>query len=156
HSVNSNFVAAILVFPGVAAVGLGSTRTLAGWWRLACVVPIALALFLTGSRGGGIAFAGGLVLIACLRRPVGLRVLVLAAGLAILLPIVVPRGMADKMWSRYSTAEDDRLSGRMDIWRVAIAMAGDRPIEGASFGAFSDTFYQYMLTTDVDPNFARA
>src|SRR5262249_48828504 len=35
-------------------------------------------------------------------------------------------------------------------------MAGDRPIEGASFGAFSDTFYQYMLTTDVDPNFARA
>jgi O-antigen ligase len=60
------------------------------------------------------------------------------------------------MWSRYSNAEQDRLSGRMDIWRVALAMAGDRPIEGASFGAFSDTFYRYMLTADVDPYFARA
>jgi O-antigen ligase len=156
RSVNPNFVAGILVFPGVAAVGLGSTRNAWGWWRLVCVVPIALAIFLTGSRGGGIAFAGGLVLIGLLRRRVGVGVLALAVGIAALLPVVVPQATADRMWSRYANVEQDRLSGRMDIWRVAVAMAGDRPIEGASFGAFSDTFYRYMLTADVDPYFARA
>jgi O-antigen ligase len=156
HTVNPNFVAGILVFPAVAAVGLGSTRSAWGWWRLVCVVPIALALFLTGSRGGGIAFAGGLVLIALLRRRVGFGVAALAIGIAVLLPVVVPQVTADRMWSRYSNVEQDRLSGRMDIWRVALAMAGDRPIEGAAFGAFSDTFYRYMLTADVDPYFARA
>jgi O-antigen ligase len=156
RSVNPNFVAGILVFPAVAAVGLGTTRGPWGWWRLACVIPIALALFLTGSRGGGIALAGGVVLIGALRRRVGFAAVALAVGLVVLLPFVVPQATADRMWSRYSNAEQDRLSGRMDIWRVAFAMAGDRPIEGASFGAFSEEFYRYMLTADVDPYFARA
>jgi O-antigen ligase len=156
RSVNPNFVAAILVFPAVAAVGIGATRSPWGWWRLACVVPIGLALFLTGSRGGGIAFVGGLVLIAALRRRVGVGVVMIGVGLVALLPVVVPEVTADRMLARYSNAEQDRLSGRMDIWRVAIAMAGDRPLEGAAFGAFSDTFYRYMLTSDVDPRFARA
>src|SRR5262249_45638404 len=55
-----------------------------------------------------------------------------------------------------SAAEQDRLSGRMDIWRVAMAMVEDHPIRGTSLGGFPDAFYQYMLTTPVDPYFARA
>jgi O-antigen ligase len=154
HTENPNYVAAVLVFPAVAAIGLGMTRGVLGWWRLACVVPIAIATFLTGSRGGGIALVGGSVLIAALHRRMGIGVAALALGLVVLLPRVVPESTAEKLWSRYSSAEEDRLSGRLDIWRVGMAMAEDRPIAGGSFGSFSDSFYRYMLTAGVDPYFA--
>lgn len=156
HTENPNYVAAVLVFPAVAAIGLGTTRGVLGWWRLACVVPIAIALFLTGSRGGGVALVGGIALIAAMHRRMGIGVAALALGLAVLLPRVVPETTADRLWSRYSTAEEDRLSGRMDIWRVGMAMAADSPVVGASFGSFSDSFYRYMLTAGVDPYFAHA
>jgi O-antigen ligase len=156
ESVNPNYLAATLVFPAVAAVGLGAARMSAGWWRLAAVVPIALALFLTGSRGGGIAFLGGVVVIGALRRRVGLGVAAGALALAVLLPVLVPQTTVDRLLNRYSAAEQDRLSGRMDIWRVAMAMVEDHPLQGTALGGFPDAFYQYMLTTPVDPYFARA
>ena len=153
---NSNYLAATLVFPAIAAMGLGTRRGAWGWWRLAAVVPITLALFLTGSRGGGVAFVGGLLLLGALRRGryVGLAAAVIA--LSILLPVVVPQATADRLWSRYTTAEQDRLSGRIDIWRVGLAMAKDNPVQGTGYGGFSDAFYQYMLVTPIDPYFARA
>jgi O-antigen ligase len=51
-------------------------------------------------------------------------------------------------------AEDDRLSGRLDIWRVGLAMVADRPLQGTGFAGFRDAFYEYMLETPVDPKFA--
>ena len=154
---NSNYLAATLVFPAIAAVGLGArVGTAWGWLRLAAVVPIALALFLTGSRGGGVAFVGGLLLIGALRRGRHVGLVVAAIVLAVLLPVVVPQSTADRLWSRYTTAEQDRLSGRVDIWRVALAMAKDNPVQGTGYGGFSDAFYHYMLLTPVDPYFARA
>src|SRR5262249_14201518 len=146
ESVNANFLAAILVFPAVAAVGLGSTRTPWGWWRLAAVVPIAIALFLTGSRGGGGAFLGGLLLIGALRRRVGVAVIAPRIGLAALPRVGVPQATVDRLLSGYWAAEQDRLSGRMDIWRVAMAMVRDHPLQGMAFGEFSSSFYHYMLT----------
>jgi O-antigen ligase len=156
RSVNPNYLAGLLVFPAVAAFGLGISKGVLGWWRLAAVVPIAVALFLTGSRGGGIAFVGGILLIAALRRRIGVGVVVAAIGAILLLPYVAPQATVDRLIARYSTAEEDGMSGRMDVWRVAFAMAQDRPLEGTSYGAFSDSFYRYMLTTSVDPRFARA
>ena len=96
---------------------------------------------------------GGLLLVAALRRRVGVRLAVGAVGLAVLLPVVVPQATMDRLTSRYSAAEEDRLSGRMDIWRVAVAMAEDRPLQGQAYGGFPDAFYHYMLTADVDPYF---
>jgi len=155
ETVNANYVAATLVFPAVAAVALGSAGGAWGWWRFAAVAPIAIALFLTGSRGGAVALIGGLLVVAAVRRRVGVRLAIGGVLLATVLPLMVPQATMDKLTSRYSAAEEDRLSGRMDIWRVAMAMVEDRPLQGQAYGGFADAFYQYMLTAKVDPEFGR-
>jgi O-antigen ligase len=155
-TLDPNFLAATLALPAVAAIGVGTARGTWGWWRLAAVLPIALALFLTGSRGAGVAAVGGVLVVGALRRRVGLGVVALGVALTVLLPMMVPDAVVDKLLNRYSTAEDDRLSGRMDIWRVALVMAEDKPLQGTGYGGFSDAFYRYMLTAPVDPHFARA
>lgn len=155
-SIDPNFLAATLVFPAVAAIGVGTTAGAWGWWRLAAMVPIVLAVFLTGSRGGGVALVGGLVVIGALRRRIGLGVAALAVVVTLAISTMVPDRAVDKLLTRYSSAEQDRLSGRMDIWRVALAMAGDKPLQGTGYGGFSDAFYHYMITAPVDPYFARA
>ena len=152
---NANYVAATLVFPAVAAVALGPAGGAWGWWRLVAAVPIVVALFLTGSRGGAAALVGGLLLVTALKRGVGVRLAVAAVALAILVPLVAPQATVDRLLTRYSAAEQDRLSGRMDIWRVAAAMVEDRPLQGQAYGGFADAFYHYMLTANVDPHFAR-
>lgn len=156
ETIDPNFLAATLVLPAVAAIGVGAGRGPWGWWRLVAVVPIAIVVFLTGSRGSGIAMLGGLLVIGALRRRVGLGVVVLGVSLVVLLPTVVPDAVVDRLLTRYSTAEEDRLSGRMDIWRVALVMVEDKPLQGTGYGGFSDAFYHYMLTAPVDPHFARA
>jgi O-antigen ligase len=89
------------------------------------------------------------------RRHVGVRLAIGAMLLAIVLPAMVPQATMDRLTSRYSAAEQDRLSGRMDIWRVAMAMVEDKPLQGQAYGGFPDAFYQYMLTAKVDPEFGR-
>ena len=155
ETVNANFVAATLVFPAVAAVALGPAGGVWGWWRFVAVAPIAIALFLTGSRGGAAALVGGLLIVAAVRRRVGVRLAIGAMLLAVVLPAMVPQATMDKLTSRYSAAEEDRLSGRTDIWRVAMAMVEDKPLQGQAYGGFTDAFYQYMLTAKVDPEFGR-
>ena len=154
-SVNPNYLAASLVFPAVAAIGRGRSRGPFGWWRLASAVPLVIAIALTGSRGGGFAFLGGIAMIGVLRRRLGLRLVAGGVALAVLLPAAFPQTV-DRLWNRYSAAEQDRLSGRMDIWRVAFAMVEDHPLQGTAYGGFQDAFYDYMVRTDVDPVFARA
>jgi O-antigen ligase len=154
-SINPNFLGGMLALPAVAALGLGRMRGPWGWWRLATVVPITLALFLTGSRGATIALVAGVLVVGALRRRIGLGVVVLGVAVTLLLPAIVPDAVLDKLLTRYSSAEEDRLSGRMDIWRVALVMAEDKPLQGTGYGGFQDAFYRYMLTAPVDPHFAR-
>jgi len=155
HEMNPNYVAAALALPAAAALGLGRDRGPLGWWRFAAVVPICIALFITGSRGGGIALASGLLAIALVRPGRGIWGAVAALAVVLLLPAVLPQQTVDAMWERYSHAEQDRFSGRFDIWRVGLAMVADRPLEGTGIGGFPVAFYQYMTETPVDFQFAR-
>ena len=82
------------------------------------------------------------------------RVLAALALVTLLLPAVLPGGAIDILRARWEASGDDRLSGRLDIWRVGLAMMADRPLHGTGFGGFQDAFYQYMLETPVDPHFA--
>jgi O-antigen ligase len=155
ESVNANYVAATLVFPVVGALALGKSPGAFGWWRLAAVAPVLVAIFLTGSRGGAAALVAGLLLVTALRRRIGVRLALGAVVLSIAIPLLVPQATVDRLLSRYSTAQEDRLSGRTDIWKVAVAMVEDRPLQGQAYGGFADAFYHYMLTAKVDPHFAR-
>src|SRR5262249_56733890 len=124
-----------------------------GWWRLAAMVLIALALVATGTRGGALAAGAGLITLAVVRPRIGARVLAGLALVTLLLPAVLPGGAIDILRASWESTADDRLSGRLDIWRVGLAMIADRPLHGTGFGGFHDTFYQYMLETPVDPHF---
>jgi len=154
HEVNPNFLAAQLAVPAAAALAFRARHAPLGWWRLAAVVPIVLALIGTGSRGGALAFAAGLVTLAIGRPRLGARALAALAVVALLLPALLPDRTLHLLQHRWEMAEDDRLSGRLDIWRVGLAMIADRPLQGTGFAGFRDAFYEYMLQTPVDPKFA--
>ena len=154
HTTNPDPLAYQLALPAVAALAFRARGGPLGWWRLGAMVLIGLALVATGTRGGVLAAGGGLVTLAAVRPRMGVRVLVALALVTLLLPAVLPGGALDILRARWETSGDDRLSGRLDIWRVGLAMIADRPLHGTGFGGFQDTFYQYMLVTPVDPHFA--
>lgn len=154
YEVNPNFLAAQLAVPAVTALAFRARQIPLGWWRMLAVVPIVLALVATGSRGGAVAFAAGLATLAIGRPRLGMRGLAALAVVALLLPAVLSDNTLQLLRHRWEKTETDRLSGRLDIWRVGLAMVADRPLQGTGFAGFHDAFYQYMLETPVDPRFA--
>jgi O-antigen ligase len=154
YEVNPNFMAAQLAVPAAAALAFRARHASLGWWRLVAVVPIVLALIGTGSRGGALAFGAGLLTLAIGRPRLGARALAALGVVALLLPAMLPDNTLHVLRHRWEMAEDDRLSGRLDIWRVGLAMIADRPLQGTGFAGFKDAFYEYMLQTPVDPKFA--
>ena len=154
YEINPNFLAAQLAVPAAAALAFRARHLVLGWWRAAAVIPIVLALVATGSRGGALAFAAGLVTLGIARPRHGARALAALAVVALLLPAMLPGDTLHLLRHRWEIAGDDRLSGRLDIWRVGLAMIADRPLHGTGFGGFHDAFYEYMLETPVDPRFA--
>lgn len=149
-----NALAAQLAFPAAAALAVRARRAPLGWWRLAACVPIVIALLATGSRGGAVAFAAGLAVLAVARPRVGVRMAGALAVVVLLLPAVLPGETLARLRERWAGTTQDRLSGRLDIWRVGLAMIADRPLHGTGFAGFHDAFYEYMLVTRVDPRFA--
>ncbi len=152
--VNQNYVAAGLVFPAVIAAARGTRTSPAGLLRLAAIVPIAIAIFATGSRGGGVALLCGLAAIALQRGRAAVQLAVAGAAVIAIATAVLPSQYADRMWQRWQHSDEDRLSGRLDIWKVGAAMATDNPVLGVGYAGFRDDFYAYMRETDVDPRWA--
>jgi O-antigen ligase len=150
---NPDGLANQLAFPVVAALAFRVRHGVLGWWRVAAAVPIGLALFATGSRGGALAAGAGLVTLAVVRPRIGARALAVVGLVAVLLPAALPGRTLDLLRGRWAASSEDRLSGRVDIWRVGLAMVADRPLQGTGFAGFSDAFYEYMLETPVDPQF---
>jgi O-antigen ligase len=153
YSTNPNTLAVQLALSAVASLAFRARHVTLGWWRSAALVPIGLAVLATGSRGGALAAGAGLVTLAVVRPRVGVRALAALALVAVLLPAVLPGTTLARMRERWAAMEEDRLSGRVDIWRVGLAMIADRPLQGMGFAGFRDAFYEYMLETPVDPRF---
>jgi O-antigen ligase len=116
----------------------------AGLW-LAAAFVIALALFLTGSRGGVVAALVGVVLALGLglRRYGSNRSVAAAASL---IGVVMIAGVAltfgDALAGRieaYGLRSDDRLG----VYRVVLSSIADRPIVGFGYGTFAQTFPMY-------------
>ena len=154
QSFNPNYLAAALVMPAVAAVALGRARGPFGWWRLLAVVPICAGIVASGSRGGIVGLVAGMAVLALARPRLGVRAAGVVVLLLLALPLVLPASMLDQLVARFTEAGSDRLSGRLDIWKVAFAMIGDRPFQGTGFACFRDAFYRYMATAGVDPHWA--
>lgn len=151
---NQNYLAATFILPALAAAARGHTRSALGWWRLAALVPIGVATIITGSRGGAVAFAAGLAVLGVLRPRIGLRAAAAAVLAVSVFLMIVPSSYVDRLTARYANSGEDRMSGRVDIWKVGVAMMHDRPLQGTGFAGFEPAFYRYMAGADVDPRWA--
>lgn len=153
--INQDVLGALLILPALAAIALGrGSGLLLGWWRLAALVPLGLAAILTGARGSIIAFAMGLVILAINRPRLGVRAIAIATIIIATFLVIAPHNYVERMIDRYADAGEDRLSGRIDIWKVAIAVIADNPVLGTGFGGFQPVFLRYMAGVDVDPRWA--
>lgn len=154
QSFNPNYLAAALVLPAVAAAALGRAGGAFGWWRPAAILPIAAGIVASGSRGGIVGFVVGVGVLVVARPGLGVRAVGALVLLAMAAPLLMPTTMLDHLMARFFDAGADRLSGRLDIWKVALAMISDRPFQGTGFAGFKDAFYAYMGTAGVDPVWA--
>src|SRR5262249_61829577 len=112
-----------------------------------------VALLDPRSRVRAPAPARALLALATAGRRLGGPPLAALAVVALLLPALLPGNPLHLLRPRWEVAGDDRLSGRLDIWRVGLAMLADRPLQGTGFAGFRDAFYEYMLQTPLDPHF---
>jgi O-antigen ligase len=79
----------------------------------------------------------------------------MVAVILLLLLAFAPAGHLEALLERYASAGEDRLSGRLDIWRVAMVVIQDRPLQGTGYGGFNSVFYQYLGMAQVDPKWGR-
>jgi O-antigen ligase len=101
-----------------------------------CSAVLALALFLTQSRGGLVALAVGCLaalLLAGPKRPHALAVVLTVSALGVsYYMLVAPPGSVQ----RITNATSGGGTGRVDLWSVASEVAADHPISGVGIGNF--------------------
>jgi O-antigen ligase len=137
-----DFFAATLLLPlSLSVGGVLSSRT---WPRralfLAATGVIALAVFLTMSRGALAALAG-ITFIFLLRLRLNWRMLlpVATAGIALMF-------MPPLFFQRVQEASTSRISGRLDIWQIGIHSLKSYGAFGAGLENFSKAFERYVGT----------
>jgi O-antigen ligase/Flp pilus assembly protein TadD len=144
---NPNFLAGFLAAAALLSLGAilyaggaGAARRRWAAWRFAEVGLCLVALTLTGSRGGMLALAAGLLVLLGLRSW-RLTLAVFAAGAAALTAIPNP------WFARLATLgrEDAFAWTRLAIWKSAWAMLADHPWLGVGCGQFEHVSPQYAF-----------
>lgn len=134
-----NITAAALLLPLV----LITTRLVRGRTPVAMAGALLLvltAIFLTGSRGGLIAGAAGILTVLALER--GRRLLVYAVPIAVagaLAFTAAPAGLQGRLKEQSST-------GRSDIWKVGLRGCQEHCATGSGLGTFPDVYRATLLT----------
>lgn len=144
-----NQLAAVLV-PALAfaTFGLAAVRSALGRWILACAAAlIALALFMTESRGGLVALGVTLLAVLLLSgplRPQALAVVfvVAAAGVAYYTLVAPPESL-----QRVTQFAAGGGTGRTDLWSIGLEMYGDHPAFGVGAGNFRVVEPSYAAET---------
>jgi hypothetical protein len=123
---------------------------------VAALPLVAAGLILTWSRGAWLAAVMGfLVLIAATAAPrLGVRLLVLAGGIALVVALVAPQWAFHSGRIRESLDTQNRQS-RPFIWQVVPRMVADHPILGTGLASFPHIYARYVPTDpENDPPFA--
>lgn len=151
---HSNSLAAFFNYYVFLPIGFFLLNThRAQYWLL--WVPFLIqfrGIMVTFSRGGYIAFAFGLYALAFFRHKALFIILLLAACLSLLNPILLPAGIryrmsqtftkpvsyADAVTSPNQTGEalDGSARGRLEIWKGALRMIKEQPVFGVGYGLF--------------------
>jgi O-antigen ligase len=150
---------------GGAVAALSTFGLWFGWtrWRMrglvVALVPLLVVVLLAGARAAWLVLAIGFALVCW--RALGARRGVVAAGAALLLAAAAgvasyaasPRFAArvDRTAAALSgdtAAIDHALSGRLPIWRTALAMGAAHPINGVGVRAFRYAYPDYSAADD--------
>ncbi|MFZ1153949.1 MAG: O-antigen ligase family protein [Solirubrobacteraceae bacterium] len=139
-----NYLAAVLVPAIVLAGGLALRKSVVQ--RIALVIGIvilAVGLAATRSRGGLIAAVVACVVALAIWR--GRRLLI---GALITLFVGVTAAFfisSPAAWQRiYNTGDSGSGSGRLDVWHVALRVAGSHPLFGVGLGQFPAVSPHYV------------
>ena len=132
----------LVVLAGIACCDVRNRKRLLGVMIL--LVPVAVCLFLTHSRGGCLAAVLGLALVWPIARgkmsrfgwKAPLAVVVVAVALAVTAAAI---GKLD-----YETAQKS-LGYRLQYWRSSLDMIDDHPWLGCGPGNFQDAYTRYKL-----------
>jgi len=112
---------------------LGSmTLCMASWVTSAAMVTV---LALTQSRGALLGLGCALIVMASMERPRLLIPIFVALALATSTALVAMR-KEPLMDALFASDPTQGWAWRMDMWRVALRMAGDMPLSGVGFGRF--------------------
>lgn len=121
-----------------------------------CLAALAAMFFLvkTYSRGGWAAFGFGLVSLIWLMKG---RRRILAAGAAafVLIVIALPAGM-QRAASAAAVAEDGSIRNRLLVWRGALEMIADYPLQGVGVARFGESFQNFYQEPWHKPSYSTA
>jgi O-antigen ligase len=138
-----NFTAAYCVVAVVLSAALGAIT--APWTRgllVPAVVVLVVGLAATMSRGGIIAALAAFATAVALVR--GRRAAILGAGAAALLVAALWFSANPAAVERIQAADEDRGSGREDIWLVARRLSAEHPIGGVGLANFRLRSREYV------------
>ena len=135
-----------MLLPVVGALAATST----GWWRRGLQflsVGVLYRAISTYSRGGFLSI-GVVAATWFWRSPNKLRSLAAVVIVAALVLPVLPPAFWDRMSTITATgdARDDSAESRLHFWRVAVAMANDRPWTGVGHRGYEPAYNRYDWT----------
>jgi O-antigen ligase len=131
---------ATVVLLGVLAAAGGRSRRVIG-----ALLPLPVGLALSGSRSGFLVAVVGCAAVVALaslerrlRAAFAVGAFLFALGV-VLLPRESPGGVGDRLGHLFRSALslDDRTSSRPILWRAAVELFADSPIEGGGVGSFA-------------------
>lgn len=115
------------------------------------------ALYLTGSRGGLLAY-GGILLVAVVyvmlrfrpRSPKLTSVLLAIVTAAIIVSVVVPRASDQEQSTRLQEVDDFTELSRLAIWASAATMFIEHPVLGVGYGNYRSLYSDYLTGVEAD------
>jgi O-antigen ligase len=113
-------------------------------WAIGALLPLPIGLALSGSRSGFlVAVLGSAAVIALASVRGRLRVALVLVGFTVAVGILLLRGSPGAVGGRVgqlfqsALSIDDRTSSRPVLWRAALRLFTESPIEGGGLGTFS-------------------
>lgn len=128
----------------VVLLALAISRPDRSRWAIGALLPLPIGLALSGSRSGFlVAVLGSAAVIALASIRGRFRLALVLAGFALAMGVLLLRGSPGAVGGRVgqlfesALSLDDRTSSRPVLWRAAVRLFAESPIEGGGLGSFS-------------------
>jgi len=113
-------------------------------WAIGALLPLPIGLALSGSRSGFlVALLGSAAVIALASMRGRLRVALALGGFALAVAVFLLPGSRGGVGGRVgqlfqsALSLDDRTSSRPTLWRAALTLFSENPVEGGGLGSFA-------------------